>query len=160
MADAKSFCLSGNSSPGIGSILIGVLWEYENDSLFQINFFERNVDRNGDGLFEGGETGLLTLNVPRNQTFEVLFTTTGGTEINLASTDAFFIFTPNGGAELPCNNDSVEVQADLDLVIDSLGQLAAYEVNAIGEFLWFLECPNNDGAAFAYAESTAALDLG
>ena len=141
----------------------GVLYEYINlNDPVEIDFGERWIDRNLNGSIDGGETGSLTLTVGPGETFEVLFAVTGGVEVDLATNDAVFTFTPdvvNNPSDIASNNDPFDVPAAFDLVADSLGDLGGYEWEALGEL--FPYHPNNggDGEAFAYAESTAGLDL-
>ena len=139
----------------------GDLWEYTNDNDLLIDFGSRNVERNGIAGFQPGETGNLSLTVPAGDTFDVLFTVTDGIEIDFADTNGFFTFVPDGGAELPSNNETVIAPADVDLIADSVGELAGYEIQGIADIPWHI--PGQDivdgGTAFAYAESTSALDL-
>ncbi|MDJ0744524.1 MAG: hypothetical protein QNJ32_14350 [Xenococcaceae cyanobacterium MO_167.B27] len=136
------------------------LWEYTNNAPFEVDFGIRNVERNSVTGFQPGETGNLILTVPADESWEVLFnTSTGAVEVNLEVDNAFFTFTPMGDLDdCPLNNEPFVASADFDFIADSLGQLAGYEFQALtDEIIWY-GC-EGQGEAFAYAESTAGLDL-
>ncbi|MDJ0533523.1 MAG: hypothetical protein QNJ70_13720 [Xenococcaceae cyanobacterium MO_207.B15] len=140
----------------------GILYEYENPELFEIDFGMRWIDRNLNAIIDGGETGNLSLSVPEGDIWEVLFNTdTGAVEIDIAESNAIFLFTPDpmNPSDIPSNNDPFEVLAAFDLVADSLGDLGGYEFQALADFPYDTVTGGGDGEAFAYAESTAGLDL-
>ena len=137
---------------------------YTNPEPLSINFGERSIDRNGDTLIEQCETGLLTVELPANEAFEVLENqNTGAVEIALQAGDALFTFDPDcDSADCAENTETFTMQAAFDFVAESLGEIAEYDFNMLtNEIVWYTPTATDGGEvqAFAYSESTAALDL-
>ncbi len=151
--------LTLNSVANLPDVPDGDLWQYENPDPFTIDFGERHIDRNLNGMEEAGERGNLSLTVPAGDSWEVLFAMTDGLLINLAENNAVFNFVPNGGADIPSNNDPFEVPVSLHIVAESLGDIGTWDFNATAQFPWQIPGSGGNGEAFAYAESTAAIDL-
>ena len=145
----------------------GVEAPFTSDANFVVDFGIREVDRNGqDGIEEDlGEVGRLTLTVPADTIYLAEFLTGGGVEVEFGSLeagDAFFTFEPNGGIGASANTIEVPTEGRFVFESETLGVFADYAFEAIGDFTGFelVQIPGMGAVeAFAYSESTAALDL-
>ena len=143
------------------------LWTYTLDNTVTIDFGTRNLDRDDSGTAGdvGGERGQLTLTIPDQTIFNVVFEDPTGIEVTFGTEgpngSPFWTFDPDPeDATLPSNNETFTTEAIITSTVDTLVDLAGYDIEAIGDFQWHVEVPNGGQVeAFAYSESTAALDL-
>ena len=138
------------------------LYENANDPVV-IDYGTRYVERNGDGEQGAFEVGNLTLTFPVGTEFLVEFN--GGIVIVEDLTappqqDAFFTFDPEqDGASSNAETFVAFTEFRADMVFDSLGDFASYEIDAITDQIPWHTTMEGNGEAFAYAESTSSLDL-
>ena len=127
--------------------------EYESTQDWFVDYGTRTLDLDGVG---GASNGNLQLRIPAGSTFFVEFLPTGAVEVEFDS----FIMGNEGEWLFPDTIGTYEVTS-FTFTADTLelGVSSNWSYNAAGVFLQEGPDIQGDGEAFAYAESTSALDL-